>query len=289
MISVIVPAYNEADAIQRSVETIRDVLNRGGLTGAEIIVIDDGSSDGTGNIALEAGAIVVRQPHNLGYGSALKAGIARATNDTIVIIDADLTYPVEAIPDLVARYREGFDMVVGARSGEHYRESIIKSPLRRLLKAMVEFTAERPVPDVNSGLRVFGKARVTEYLGHLCNTFSFTTSLTLAYMMTGRFVTYVPIAYTERVGQSKVRLFKDAVRTFQYVVQSMIYYNPLRMFILMSVFCVLMAVASFAVGALSDFNAPYYLGIGGLLMALLVFSIGLLADLLRQIMARGQR
>jgi hypothetical protein len=105
-------------------------------------------------------------------------------------------------------------------------------------------------------------------------------------MMTGRFVKYVPIPYHERVGQTKVRLFKDAMRTLQYVVQSMIYYNPLRIFVLMSLACVALATISFAAGAILRLNAPYYLGIGGLLMALLVFSLGLLADLLRQIMAK---
>jgi glycosyltransferase involved in cell wall biosynthesis len=229
---------------------------------------------------------VVQRPHNLGYGSAIKAGILHASNDTIAIIDADLTYPVDAIPVLLTEFGKGFDMVVGARTGEHYRESALKAPLRSLLKLLVEYTAERDVPDVNSGLRIFSKRSIEPYLSHLCDTFSFTTSLTLAYMMTGRFVKYVPIAYHERVGQTKVRLFKDALRTLQYVVQSMIYYNPLRIFILMSMLCVGVATLSFAAGAILGLNAPYYLGIGGLLMALLIFSLGLLADLLRQIMAK---
>ena len=123
-------------------------------------------------------------------------------------------------------------MVVGARTGKYYRESIMKSLLRIILKFLVEFTAGRSIPDINSGLRVFSKKTITNYLQHLCNTFSFTTSLTLAYMMTGKFVEYIPIEYGKRMGVSKVRLFRESLRTLQYITQSIIYYNPLKLFIL---------------------------------------------------------
>ena len=180
---------------------------------------------------------MVRHPHNVGYGRSLKNGIAAAQYDMIAICDADGTYPAAAIPELVRLHREGFDMAVGRRQGPHYRESMLKMPMRALLRFLVEWTAGRHIPDINSGLRVFSRAAVMQYFAHLCDTFSFTTSLTLAYMMTGRFVAYAPIDYFERAGRSKVRLFRDALRTLQYIVEAILYYNPLKLFLLFSLIC----------------------------------------------------
>lgn len=213
MISVVIPAFNEERSIIETVRNVRAVLDGAEMKDAEILIVDDGSSDATGALALQAGAVVVVNPHNAGYGYSLKAGITKARFDTIVITDADGTYPIEKIPELVKLYQDGFDMVVGARSGAHYRGSRIKWPMRRLLRFLVEWTTGRRIPDINSGLRVFSRATIMEYFSHLCNTFSFTTSLTLAYMMTSKFVTYVTIPYAERVGKSKVNLWRDSFRT----------------------------------------------------------------------------
>ncbi len=282
MITVVIPAFNEENGIETTVSNVRKVLDGAEYDAAEVLVVDDGSSDETRERAESAGATVVRHPHNVGYGKALKSGIRAAKNDTIVIIDADETYPVNRIPDLVEEYDKGFDMVVGARQG--YRDSFLKAPFRRLLKWLVEFTAGRSIPDVNSGLRVFSKKTIEPYLPTLCNTFSFTTSLTLAYMMSQNFVAYVPIRYDKRKGKTKVRIFRDSLRTMQYIVQAIIYYNPLKLFLLFSIVCVLLSAIGFVLSATLGLLSGYLLGIGGLLVALLVFSMGLLADLLRQIM-----
>jgi glycosyltransferase involved in cell wall biosynthesis len=286
MISIVIPALNEADGIAGTIAALRQVLAAADQADAEILVVDDGSSDDTGAIAAKAGASVVRHPHNVGYGQSLKTGILAARHDSIVIIDADLTYPAEALPRLLARFREGFDMVVGARTGHHYEGGPFKGPLRQLLKFVVEFSAGRSIPDANSGLRVFSRGTIAPYLPHLCNTFSFTTSLTLAYMMTGRFVDYVPIDYHERVGRTKVRLFIDSLRTLQYIVQAIIYYSPLKLFLLLTLLTILLSVGGFLTGAITGLRAPYFLGIGGLLVSILIFALGLLADLLRQILVR---
>src|SRR5262249_6848680 len=158
-------------AIARTLLDIRQALS--GTTN-EIIVVDDGSTDGTGRIAAEAGAKVVRHPENIGYGRSLKDGIAAAQHDIIAIIDADGTYLPSDIPRLMTELERGLDMVVGARSGGHYRESWLKAPLRRVLTRLVEFTVGRGVPDVNSGLRVFRRSTILPYFPQLCNTFSFT-------------------------------------------------------------------------------------------------------------------
>lgn len=289
MITVVIPALNEQDAIVETVERARSVLTGAKLEPFEIIVVDDGSDDGTGELARSAGARVITHPHNVGYGRSLKDGITAATYDTIVISDADGSYPIEQIPALVERYHAGFDMVVGRRTGKQYRESTLKSPLRAILKTIVEFTANRHIPDINSGLRVFARGVSMNYFNNVSDTFSFTTSLTLAYMMNAKFVAYQDIDYHERVGRSKVRLFRDSMRTLQYVVEAATYYNPLKIFFLFGLICLAFAIVSFIGGLIFQVVSAFVLGVGAILLAILVFAMGLLAVLLKQIMDRPDR
>ncbi|WP_375308430.1 glycosyltransferase family 2 protein [Bradyrhizobium sp. A11] len=284
MISVIIPALNERNGIVETIERGRAALEGAQLTPYEIVIVDDGSVDGTGALAEQAGAKVIRHPHNIGYGRSLKDGIRAASYDTIVISDADGSYPMEAIPGLVARYKQGFDMVVGARTGPNYRESMLKSPLRAILKAIVEFTANRDIPDINSGLRVFDRKVAISYFEHVSDLFSFTTSLTLAYMMNAKFVDYVEIDYKERIGRSKVNLFRDSIRTLQYVLEACTYYNPLKIFVLLAMMCTALAVVSLIGGIALQLVSAFVLGVGAILLSILVVAMGLLAVLLKQIM-----
>ena len=286
MISAVVAAFNENKAIADTVRRIHDVLAASGLGEFEIVVVDDGSGDGTGKLAEAAGARVVRHPHNIGYGRSLKSGIEAARFDTIVIADADGTYPIERMPELIAMYRQGYDMVVGARSGRQYQGGAAKSFMRFLLRLLVEWTTGRRIPDINSGLRVFSRDTILGYSKHLCDTFSFTTSATLAYMMTGRFVGYLPIDYGDRIGKTHVRLSRDSLRTLQFIVQAIIYYNPLKIFLLMSLICVAGAVVSILIGIVFHLATGFMMGVGTLLVAILIFALGLLADLLRQILGK---
>jgi glycosyltransferase involved in cell wall biosynthesis len=287
MISVVIPALDEHDAIGDTIERVQATLNAANISPFEIVVVDDGSTDGTGEIARQLGATVIRHPHNVGYGRSLKDGIAAAKFDAIVITDADGSYPIDAIPALFADYQTGFDMVVGARTGQFYRESLIKSPLRAVLKAIVKFTANRDIPDINSGLRIFSRSVSMPYFEHLSDKFSFTTSLTLAYMMNSRFVRYREIAYHERVGRSKVRLFRDSIRTLQYIVEAATYYNPLKIFAFFGFICFLMALLAFVFGFALQIVSAFVLGVGAILLGILVFAMGLLAVLLKQIMDRA--
>jgi glycosyltransferase involved in cell wall biosynthesis len=220
----------------------------------------------------------------MGYGFSLKRGISAAKYDTIVITDADLTYPPEYIPVLLKEYKRGVDLVVGARTGKNYKQSLLKSLLRKVLRRFVEFVAGRKIKDINSGLRVFSKAAFLPYFNRLCNTFSFTTSQTLAYMMTGKFVTYLDIPYNKREGHSKVKLLKDSLRTMRYIMEAAVYYNPFKIFTAFSVFCIILSIAGFAFTHYTHMNVGYYLGTGGLLISLLIFCLGLLGVLLKQIM-----
>lgn len=287
MISVIMPALNECDAIASTVERAKRIVESAGLMPCEIIVVDDGSSDGTGDLARVAGAKVVTHPHNVGYGRSLKDGITAASYDMVCITDADGSYPIERIPELVAKYRLGFDMVVGARTGKFYRESVVKSPLRWILKHIVQYTANRKIPDINSGLRVFGRASIMKYFPHLSDTFSFTTSLTLAYMMNGKFVNYHDIEYHERVGRSKVHLFRDSMRTLQYILEAATYYNPMKIFVFFGLICLVIAFVSIVGGVILQLASAFFLGVGAILLAVLICAMGLLAVLLKQIMNRA--
>lgn len=289
MISIVIPALNEEAAIASTVTGLKRTLEAEGISPFEIVVVDDGSSDATARLAAEAGARVVSHPHNVGYGRSLKDGILAASYDTIVITDADGTYPVDAVPSLVRQFQRGFDMVVGARTGEHYRESIIKAPLRKVLKAIVEFTAGRAIPDINSGLRVFSRATAVRYFSHLCDTFSFTTSMTLAYMMNSRFVSYLPIDYHERQGQTKVRLFRDSLRTLQYIIEAATYFDPLKIFALFSVCSLALAGVSLVFALVLQLVSLFLLGVGAILLSILILALGLLAVLLKQIMDADKR
>jgi glycosyltransferase involved in cell wall biosynthesis len=284
MISIVIPAYNEEQGIVAVLTELRQVLSATPeLSGAEIIVVDDGSSDQTAARAQAHGAdAVLRHPHNVGYGRSLKDGIAAAKHDVIVMADADGSYPLGDIPKLVRRLHDGFDMVVGARTGPHYRESAVKAPLRGILKFLVEFTAGRRVPDVNSGLRVFRKSQVTPYLRHLSNSFSFTTSVTLAYMLTGRFVDYQPIEYRPRIGATNVRLVRDSLRTLQYIVHGITVFNPIKLFLLLSLLCTAISLICFALAAAGLFYQGALAGTFGLFAAIVVFALGLLADALQE-------
>lgn len=281
-ITILIPAYNERDGIAVTLERIKSVAKSLGPGPVEILVVDDGSSDGTGEVADRAGARVIRHPHNIGYGAALKTGIRGAAFDTVITTDADASYPADAMPRLVEVYRRGFDMAVGARSGRHYRGSALKWPMRLVLRFLVEWTAGRQIPDINSGLRVFSRETMLRYLPALSNSFSFTTSGTLVYMLAGLFVAYEPIGYDERIGTSHVRLWRDSLRTLQYIVRTIVLFNPIKLFLLLALICVagglLGAILLYLLGRLD-------LGVAVLALAsfaaMIVFALGPMTEALQ--------
>jgi glycosyltransferase involved in cell wall biosynthesis len=240
MISVIIPAYNEENAIEETIKEIKKVLKK--YKGYEIIVVNDGSTDKTREKALKTGVIVIDNEKNMGYGKSLKIGIEHAKNNTIVITDSDLTYPFDKVPEMLEIKKQGYDMVVGARTGKYYKESFFKNILRKLLKLFVEFMANHEIRDINSGLRVFDKDLVSKYIPRLCDTFSFTTSQTLAYMMNGHKVYYIDIPYYKRVGKSKVKLLKYSFITTGHILRAGIYYNPIKIFTLVMILFIIILI-----------------------------------------------
>jgi glycosyltransferase involved in cell wall biosynthesis len=278
-VSVVLPAFNEEAAVGATVAAIAEALRGASVPAWEILVVDDGSTDGTRAAAEQAGARVVSHPYTAGYGRSLKDGILAAAHETIVICDADGTYPAGAIPGLLAAYGRGFDMVVGRRGS--FQDAPGKMLMRRILKWLVEYATGTRVPDINSGLRVFERAAVTPLFRTLCNTFSFSTSLTLAFLMTGRFIGYVPIDYGQRTGRTKVRLFRDALRTLQYILEALAYYNPLKVFLLVAALFAAGAAVAFGLWLADDRLAAFVGGWFALALALLSFFFGLLASRLR--------
>lgn len=285
MISVVLPAFNEQGAIAATLAELKATLEDAGLTPFELVVVDDGSTDGSGAVAAAAGARVITHPQNTGYGRSLKDGIRAAQFDTIVICDADGSYPAEEIPAMVAEHRRGIQMVVGARRAVGHREGLVKGLLRFILKSLVEFTAGRGIPDVNSGLRVFSRADILPFFRHLSDRFSFTTSQTLAYLLTHHTVVYRPISYRPRVGESKVNLWRDSLRTLQYISQAILIYNPIKLFLVLAAMAGVMGFGCLALGLLTPWRSGLECAVASALTSLLLVGLGFLTDTVRMLLA----
>ena len=230
-LSVVIPAYNEERGIDLVLTDLRRTLETDGIR-HEVIVVDDGSQDSTAQLASQhRGVVVLRHKINRGYGAALKTGIEHASCDAICIVDADASYPTESIPEMVSYLREGYDMVVGARTGDH----VAIPPVRRLAKWSVgkiaNIVAGESIPDINSGLRVFKKSVLLQFIKILPNGFSFTTTTTLAMETSGCRVRYVPINYGKRQGESKFRPIEDTATFLQIIFRTILYFNPLKIFL----------------------------------------------------------
>lgn len=232
-VSLILPALNEEHGLKATINEAHRVFREHGIA-AEIIVVDDGSSDATADVARACGAHVVRHLYGRGYGYALRSGILSARSDTVVIADADGTYPLNRIPDLLAMHARGYDLVIGARDRRQLRDGLPKRIARRFFKWMCESATGMRIADVNSGMRVFRRSLVVPYLPMMCNGFSFTTSQTLCTLLLSRSVGYVPIEYRARIGTTKVRHFVDALRTAQYIVSMFVMFNPIKLFTMLA-------------------------------------------------------
>jgi glycosyltransferase involved in cell wall biosynthesis len=227
-VSVIMPAYNEEGGVAEQIQRVRQTLDASGFA-HEIIVVDDGSQDATAQEAMRAGARLLRHTENRGYGASLKDGILAAQHEVIVIIDADGTYPADQIPVMVEKLEKA-DMVVGARTGENVHVPLIRQPAKVMLTWLAARIAEQPIPDLNSGLRAFRRECARQYFAVLSNRFSFTTTVTLAYLADDYRLVYHPINYYARVGKSKIVPwhFMDFM---VLIVRMTMMFNPLKVFV----------------------------------------------------------
>ena len=276
-ISIVIPAYNEAAAIAETVREIRRVLSESGIEG-EIVIVDDGSTDNTSEAVAQTDTRLIRHPHNRGYGASLKTGIRQAQNDVIVIIDADGTYPIDAIPAL-AEKMSAYDMVVGARTGATVQVPMLRRPAKWMLNRLANYLSGVEIPDLNSGLRAFRKNVAIGFFRLLPSGFSFTTSITLAMLTNDYNVLYIPVNYYKRVGKSKIRPLQDTINFFSLVVRMVLSYRPLRVFIPMIAALSAVSLAK----AIYDINAyDWHFATSTVILFTLTFQVivlGLIADL----------
>lgn len=282
-LSIVIPAYNEAGAIDSVLEELLAVLAGCDLT-YEVIVVDDGSQDGTAARAEQhEGITLLQHRQNRGYGAALKTGLRHAQHPLICITDADGTYPNECIPDLAHRLSaNGYDMVVGARTGPDVTIPRLRRPAKWALRKLANYVADEEIPDLNSGLRVFRRDVARRFLGILPDTFSFTTTITLALLTNHYLVDYRPINYYARVGKSKIRPLQDTVNFLKLVWRIALYFAPLKIFLPLSAFLFLLAVAwalftLLVLGQLADVTTLVIV-----MTAFQVAAIGMLAELINQ-------
>ncbi|QDT08578.1 Undecaprenyl-phosphate 4-deoxy-4-formamido-L-arabinose transferase [Planctomycetes bacterium K23_9] len=264
-VTVVIPAYNEGRAIRGVLEKARSVLNDAGID-AELMVVVDGASDNTASEATAVADTVLEHPQNMGYGRTLKTGITAAKHDLIAIADADGTYPVERLPEMI-QLAERFHMVVGARTGAFYQGGWVKRVGRFVFRHLSEFAAGQRIPDINSGLRVFRRGEIMPFFSVISAGFSFTTTSTLVYLLNDMFVHYIPIEYREREGNSKVRHVRDSLRALQIIVEAILRCNPIKIFLLL-------AFPFFAGAALSIFIALFAQHVFWLLCGMMFLCTG---------------
>jgi glycosyltransferase involved in cell wall biosynthesis len=272
-VSVIIPSKNEENAVRLTIEDVIKALDPLGIN-YEIIVVDDGSTDRTREEALAAGARVLVHSINKGYGNAIMNGMKIANFPVIAIMDADGTYPASMLPAMIEEASR-HDMVVGSRLWTGENTSLLGRFFRKALFFLILYFSNVKAKDYNSGFRVFHKLNALDYRPVLCPTFSFTTTLTLLYLLTAKSVLFLPIEYARRIGSSKVSYIRDAVRTFSYVFAITSLFQPYRLSLIIIFIGILLNSMVILCALLFDFG--YYLQAGLHVIASLSILIGAVA------------
>jgi glycosyltransferase involved in cell wall biosynthesis len=281
IVSVVLPAFNES-------ESIADVIGvlRAAAAWREIIVVDDGSTDGTGEKAAAAGATVVRHAYNIGNGAAVKNGIRRATGDYVLIVDADGQHPPEDALRLVARLGE-FDMVIGARSIETQATQARRAG-NGALNRLASYLTGREIPDLTSGFRGARTSGLREYLHLLPNGFSTPTTTTLAFLKGGYSVAFEPIHARQRSGQSKIRLARDGAKFLMIIFKMITLFSPLRIFLPICAVSFLVGSA-YAVWTVATQQHVTNSSVLLILFAVVVFLVGLVSEQISALRFEGRR
>jgi polyisoprenyl-phosphate glycosyltransferase len=228
-VSVILPVYNEAGHLPDEVKRIQHALDQSPYT-YEILIVDDGSSDGSGAVAESLdGVHVIRFATNRGSGSARKYGTMAAVGDVVVWSDVDMSYPNDTIPELVAQL-ESYDQVVGARTTEAGTVKLLRRPAKWFIRKLASYLARTDIPDLNSGFRAFRREVADQFLYLLPRGFSCVTTLTMAFLSNGYSIQYVPIDYAPRAGRSKFHWWRDTQRYVLQVIRMVLTHEPIRFF-----------------------------------------------------------
>ena len=278
-ISIIVPAFNEEGVIEKVIADLKKYLSQA----CEIIVVNDGSTDFTGEVVGKIADIkVINHSENRGYGAALKSGIRKSQGEYILIIDADGTYAAADLIKLFNRIEDGYDMVVGARKEVYHPFLILTHPARFIFRFLCEFALGRRIPDINSGLRVFKKSVAEKFRTTIGQGYSFTTSLTLILFIEGYFVDYLPVSYKKRKGTSKVRFIRDSLRAGQIIIETILRYNPIKPFILISTFTFLVSFLFLSIYAFSTDSVMGQAGFMGFYTGIILMAIGFMSIALKK-------
>jgi glycosyltransferase involved in cell wall biosynthesis len=275
-LSIIIPAYNEAESIGAIVTAIQFRHPN-----AELIVIDDGSSDKTAEIAKQAGAAVHRHPYNMGNGAAIKSGIRASHGDVLVLMDGDGQHDPDDIEKLLCEM-SGYDMVVAARTGSDHA-TLFRGVGNQLCNWLATYVAKFKIVDLTSGFRVVKSDIARSFLYLLPNTYSYPTTLTLGVLRTGRSLKYVPVQIHKRKGgASNISVVRDGVRFFMMILKICTLYSPLRIFLPVS-------AAMFFTGLLYYFYTfmaySRFTNMSALLFltAVIIFMMGLISEQINQL------
>ena len=276
-VSVVLPARNESAPIRDVVMRIRALLPE-----AEIIVVDDGSNDGTGEAAAKAGARVVRHPYSRGNGAAIKGGARAATGEVIVFMDADGQHDPADIPALLTRLDEGYDMVVGARQAGS-QASLGRGIANRFYNRLASYMTGHKIEDLTSGFRAVRAEKFREFLYLLPNGFSYPTTSTMAFFRAGYSVAYEPIHAARRIGKSHIRPLHDGLRFLLIIFKIGTLYSPLKLFAPLALTMFLLATGWYGhtlleYGRFTNMSALLYTG------SVVTFMMGLISEQITALM-----
>lgn len=281
-ISVLLPAYNEESAIGQVIDEIKEAM---GKTQYEILVIDDASTDRTAEIAKEKCVRVIRRVMRGGSGAARKTGIQEALGEIIVMLDVDGSYTASDIPEMLKFFPE-YDQVIGARRTEEGSLKFLRIPAKWFIRALASYLSKRKIPDLNSGLRAFKKSAMLKYLWAIPDGFSCVSSMTLSFLCNGHPVRWIPTEYRARIGKSKFHPVKDTSNYILTVIRMIMYYNPLRVFLPMSLLLLAIGVVKSIYDRFFGIGRMQLADIVILMTGVVVVTLGLIADL---IVAQGRR
>lgn len=285
-ISIVLPCFNEGSHVVAELERITTAMDASGFS-YELVVIDDASTDETLAVLEEAQP---RFPHmrllpfhrNGGAGTARRVGTQQARGQIVVWTDADLTYPNERIPELVALLDSNprVDQVVGARTSEQGSHRFLRVPAKWFVRKVAESLTNATIPDLNSGLRAFRREVSLPYLRLLPPGFSCVTTITLAFLHNQHEIRYIPIDYAKRSGRSKFRFLNDAYRYLLQVLRMVMYFNPLKVLMPPALVLLVVGVGKGVYDVVSD---PVKIATNTVLLFLtgmIIASVALLADLI---------
>jgi glycosyltransferase involved in cell wall biosynthesis len=270
-ISIIIPAYNEEKSIADIISRIHDLH-----PSAEIIVINDGSTDNTAAVALEGGAKVYSHPYNIGNGAAVKSGIRAATGDILVFMDGDGQHDPADIQKLLEHFPE-YDMVVGSRSHKgqaSYGRAIGNAVYNWFASYVTKFS----IKDLTSGFRAVKSDIARSFVFLLPNTYSYPTTITLGVLRSGNSVKYVPVRVQKRQnGHSSIKFFQDGVKFFMIITRIATLYSPMRVFLPVSFILLLLGFFRYlytlmAEGRFTNMSALFFVS------AVTIFMMSLISE-----------